>query len=58
MDFLQPAMMPGPDSSESHGGEDVSVYAIGTCWEEDFMSFLILCNVMVSIKVSLYLNVK
>lgn len=29
VDFLQPAMMPGPDSSESHGGEDVSVYATG-----------------------------
>ena len=34
VDFKQPAMMPGPDSSESHGGEDVSVYATGMpCYE-------------------------
>merc|ERR1712223_1953897 len=29
VDFRHPAMMPGPDESESHGGEDVSVYATG-----------------------------
>ena len=29
-DFTHPSMMPGPDVSESHGGEDVSVYATGT----------------------------
>jgi hypothetical protein len=30
VDFQQPAMMPGPDKSESHGGEDVAIYATGT----------------------------
>ncbi len=29
LDFLQPAMMPGPDGSETHGGEDVPIYAVG-----------------------------
>ncbi len=28
-DFLNPAMMPGPEKEESHGGEDVAIYAIG-----------------------------
>ena len=32
-DFTHPSMMPGPDVSESHGGEDVSVYATGTVYE-------------------------
>ena len=32
-DFTHPSMMPGPDVSESHGGEDVAVYATGTVYE-------------------------
>lgn len=27
--YEHPAMMPGPDTDESHGGEDVPIYAIG-----------------------------
>ena len=27
--YLQPAMMPGPENDETHGGEDVAIYAIG-----------------------------
>lgn len=29
VDYLQPAMMPGPGGDESHGGEDVGIYAQG-----------------------------
>ncbi len=27
--FLNPAMVPGPEGYETHGGEDVPIYAIG-----------------------------
>ncbi len=29
VNFLHPAMTPGPDNSETHGGEDVGIYATG-----------------------------
>ena len=28
-DYKQPAMTPGPSDSETHGGEDVGIYAMG-----------------------------
>jgi len=28
-DHLQPAMIPGPEGYETHGGEDVPIYAVG-----------------------------
>ena len=28
-DYRQPAMTPGPDNSETHGGEDVGIFATG-----------------------------
>ena len=29
VDYKQPAMTPGPDHSETHGGEDVGIFATG-----------------------------
>jgi hypothetical protein len=32
IDYLQPAMMPGFDGYETHGGEDVAIFAAGDCY--------------------------
>lgn len=29
INYKQPAMTPGPDGSETHGGEDVGIFATG-----------------------------
>ena len=40
-DFRQPAMMPPPEVSETHGGEDVGIFARGNIKFYDFERFLL-----------------
>jgi len=47
LNFQQPTLWPGPEDYETHGGEDVGIYAIGTyiCNFNAFTNLSKLCRI-------------